>query len=51
MKNLGSEPAWGKINPPATSQGLVFQLLQTSFGEDAKFFTRDKIYEIDLAPY
>ena len=51
MKNLGSEPARGKINPHDTSQGLVFQLFQVSFGEDAEFVTKDIIYEIDLAPY
>ena len=51
MKNLGSEPARGKINSPDTSQGLVFQLFQASFGEDSEFFTKDIIHEIDLAPY
>ena len=51
MKNLGSEPARGKINSPDTSQGLVIWLFQASLEEDSEFVLKDIIYEIDLAPY
>ena len=51
MKNLGSEPARGKINSPDTSQGLVIWLFQASLEVDSEFVLKDIIYEIDLAPY